>query len=268
MKFCQIAIATSLVLLISRTAQATITVNGIGLEAIVGYDDSHSAATSETKSFGGTTIPTVPDPAILDASMIGGPGETYSKNSVNWSVDGAQTILSFDISHKTTGVPVISDNTFNSWAATEAVIQPLNFTADVDATYELSGFYNVTIVSTSYIGYQQFVILVDVTDVTGEKVLFFENSGVQETFIDESVSSALGDEVIQGSLTGNLIAGHTYDLIFSYNISQFFLPNDPWSAVGNLTLEIEAIDSIPEPTSLAIGSVLGLVILSRRRHAP
>jgi hypothetical protein len=183
--------------------------------------------------FSGTTIPTSTTLNVVD-------GNTHSKNVIDWSVNGGQTILSFDMDHKRNG-------SVSSLGQTD--VTPLTFTANANEPFELSGYYNVTDIGASGSGVGMFAQLVDETAGTAP----FSNTQNSRNTINEQfvLGETGGDDFnfLVGSLTGNLVAGHVYIFHFGYNIGSTPFENSGASALGNLTLKI---GTVPEPSSILI----------------
>ena len=159
------------------------------------YAEAYDAISSGVaNSFTGSTIPTH---TTLDPVN----GDAYSKNTIDWYVSGSQTNLSLGVDHRRTG-------TQYSYASSYAI---LNFTANSNEPYELSGYYDVSDVGAN----GEVNLNVQLIDVTSNVKPFvnvqYSKSTPNEQFV---LGSAGGDffNTLAGGLTGNLIAGHNYQL--------------------------------------------------------
>jgi hypothetical protein len=229
-------------------AQAAVTVLNNDFRAHASLGPRNDMSMTHT----GVAIPTVPDPLHVDAVI----GEAHSKNVVNWTVSGGQTVFSFDTDLKRIGVGPSS----------AYVVQfALEFAVDEDAPYQLSGFLNVTDVGETEGGYvNQSATLYD----SSAGVIPF--SGQQQsvrTHDEEFILGGLeGDEINQlhpgSSLMGMLFADHTYTLSYLYMIAAEEDADSGASAVGNLTLKI---GTVPEPSAVALCAIFAVLGLIRRR---
>lgn len=245
MKFLSLLLACVSLALLAGTVEAAITITTDNIEAdavaFLGYDNQF---------FIGTTIPTH---TTLNAAA----GDVYSKNAIDWDVSGGQTVLSLGVDHKRTG-------DLASYAATANPLNALTFVANSNEPYELSGFYNVTDVGAS--GYDQ--IYADLLDVVSGD-LFVNEQDSQSTPNQHFILGGTGGDLINnlyGSPTGNLIAGHTYQLFFGLFTGAPFAADSGASALGNITLKIGTATATPEPLSVIVwgGLILGVVVVARR----
>ena len=211
----------------------------------------------DVAEFNGTTIPTVSEP--LDAVV----GDFFSKNIIDWSTSGGQTILSLAMSHQRT-----ESTAFNVFGETTSSV---TFTVNADATYELSGHYQVTDEGADEFGFVE--LSGGLEDVTGPSNTLFSN--YQDSVQSRNEQFTLGEEngddfnSLGGSLTGNLTNGHTYvwrsnALIASLGSSLGV------SASGNVSLKIvDIVDNggaVPEATSFFIWGLLGLTFAAGSCH--
>jgi hypothetical protein len=243
MNDCRNLLASILFVSIAATAQASITISNSPIYAV-----AETGGASAGNFFNGTTIPTS---TTLDAIV----GNVYSKNTIDWSVNGAQTILSFDMDHMRVGAAGSYAQTYGSW---------LTFTANNNEPYELSGYYNVTDVGTS--GYVS--LFTHLHDVTANADLFFNQqyslNTINEQFVVDDTDGDNYNSLI-GSPTGNLIAGHDYELYFEGLVYAYPDADAGASALGNFTLTIGiANDTVPEPLSLLVWSGLFLGAVAAR----
>ena len=238
--FIFVLVSVSLVLL-ARTDAAGITINTTA--AVANASDLIGVAANEV--FTGTAIPTS---TTLDAVD----GNAHSKNVIDWLVNGGQTVLSFNMDHKRNG-------STSSHAIT--YVSPLTFTANSNATYELSGYFNVTDVGASGSVFHH----VQLSDVTAG-VALFSNQQVSINTINEQfvVGGSGGDDFNfgVGSLTGPLTAGHVYNLYLHNEINAIPFDDSGASAVGNLTLKIV---TVPEPSSVLLCLAAILATAKRRK---
>ncbi|MGD9636324.1 MAG: hypothetical protein AB7G28_21485 [Pirellulales bacterium] len=248
-----LAISLLSVVVCCSIAQATITVvvNG-GYTAWA--DDS--IPVPKVVSYYSKVIPTDPARVPLDAID----GDTYSKNIIDWSIVGGQTILSFD-----------SHLNRNGSLGTRAFFSVVNFefVANETAPFEMSGYLSVTDVDPNKSGVVEH--FASLYDYARPNYLFWSEHKSRNTHNEQLVLGEVGGDYVDaldGSLTGTLLAGHRYDLQFVSLIqtgsSDF--PSDAdsgASAVGNFTLKI---GTVPEPSSVALCSLFAALGLIRRRQ--
>ena len=202
--------------------QASITIT----DTLVGARASKDSFGFDLKQFIGETIPTSTTLNAVD-------GNAYSKTVINWSVSGNQTILSFGMDHRRTGVDGSEANSPGT----------VRFTANANLPYEFSGYYNVSDFGVA--GY----VLYDVSLLDLNTSLFvFENrqdsgSTSNERFLLGEVGGDTSNS-LSGSSTGNLIAGHDYRIDFEAYIYALTQDAAGASALGNLTL---TIGTTPKP---------------------
>jgi hypothetical protein len=234
MKYFNFAPVFVLVGTFAGTAVADITINSARISAHAGF--------SAFDQFEGTIIPAHVTLHPVD-------GDVYNKTTIDWYKSAGQTILSQDLDHQRTGA-------YQSF--TESYVYLLEFTANSNEPYKLSGFYNVTDVGAPGTVY----FYAQLVDQTTNRRLSYS---VQQTETTHNAHFILG-----GSLAGNLIAGHVYRF---YDDAFMSSPNSNGdsgaSAIGNITLTIGS--AVPEPASIFLSLLLcGAAMLphrSRRRSS-
>jgi hypothetical protein len=191
-------------------------------------------------------------PLISTSLNVTGPNG-YSNNSINWFLNGPQTVLSFDMQHGQTSSEQLAG--FKS--------MQVYFTATSDDPFAISGYYDVTQLGSHGGGGETKVALYEET--LPYFVPLFENTQLT-TFLPGSMHFAIPGSVgirplLNGSPTGNLVAGHSYVLIFDFNIEATSTISSPSNAVGNLTL---TIGNVPEPTSAALVAFAAMIFGMQR----
>jgi hypothetical protein len=214
-------------ILLAGNAEAGISVTNSSFRALA-YDAIDPGVNTD---FNGTAVPTSTTVDAVD-------GDTYSKNKIDWSLSGTQTIFSFDVDHKRNGSDIATASSRSNY---------LDFTANSNEPYVLSGYYNVTDVGPS--GFAG--LYGGLTDLTSDADVFFSNQVSYNTANVHYVLGGTGGETNSafGSLTGNLIAGHNYEFAFESAIQVVTGPNLGASALGNITL---TIGFVPEPSTLVL----------------
>lgn len=199
-----------------------------------------------------------------------------ANGSRSWSQDQDSATLAWEASLATTGVQFDDASFLNN----------LFFTANVDATYSLSGLFSSAGINGT-LGLESFnVRLLDVTDClplnpdvrtcieqTPELVgfLFQDFTASLNGTIDETFPLGVagdgdipGVSATQGSLTGNLIAGRVYEL----NLGMALYGEDGGDgtvASGNVQLDIVAA-AVPEPAHFGLLAI-GLFLAAVRRRS-
>jgi hypothetical protein len=223
-------LALGLVVLIAANAQAGITISSTVFEGFADDMDSMNGGAT-VDAFVGTTIPTSTTVNAID-------GQAHSKNVIDWSLNGGQTILKFDVDHKRSGTRSSQAITYGG----------LTFTANANEPYELSGYYNSICA-----GGSAFMLLeVSLGDITASTNMFRSDQASRSTTNEQFVLGGTGGDesnVLSGNIAGYLISGHEYQL--DYTLGMTASPNaDPGAtALGNLTL---TIGTVPEPSSLLL----------------
>ncbi len=219
----------------------------------------------DVAEFNGTTIPTSAE--LLDAMV----GDTFSRNVIDWSTSGGQTILSLTMSHERTG-----STAFNVNGETTSSI---TFTVNANANYELSGSYEVADVGADDPG--AVFLLGELYDVAVPGVPLFSNYQTSYSTTNEqfTLGEENGDDVpfgnyLTGSLMGNLTIGHTYVWTSDALIASLGSSLGA-SASGDVSLKIvDIVDNggaVPEATSFLIWGLLGLTVTGcgwNRRERP
>jgi hypothetical protein len=236
-------------------AHATITIFDGRLTATAS-DGSGDEATGFIE---GNSISTSSGPIQIDIFD----GEAYSKNTIDWYVNGGETTLSFDTIQKRLG---------NVRSVASLYSLSLIFSANITESYELSGYYSVTDVGAMESGnVRQFIRLYDFTNIAN---LIYTDQWSANTHNEQFTIGEVGGDFYnllppESSLTGTLIAGHSYRLTVDFTIStsDVYVPSGPdsgASAVGKLSFKI---GEIPEPSTalLLLFASLRLSIVLRRR---
>jgi hypothetical protein len=140
------------------------------------------------------------------------------------------------------------------------------FTATENTTYSLSGRFATDGATSS--GYTYFWALLQ-DQTLGGTYLVRDVSQSRDTVDESFVLGVLGDadyaDIYEGSLTGNLIAGHEYRFAFQMNTAALPDADGGATATGNINLTIGTV-SVPEPAPLALLG-LGIALLGLRRKA-
>lgn len=193
---------------------------------------------------------------------------TYGRNSSTAQIDlqdsGSGALLDFDFYHVRVG---------ESRARAGFQLDPLRFTVgEFDISYSLSGLYSMT-GSANRLSAQ--TILQDTG--TGE-FLFYElqdsDDKADESFRLGAPKVGGSNNSTSGSLTGTLLAGHSYAFRAYWSVLAMPRTDSGATATGCLTLSIGdatgggqcGLGVVPEPGSLAlVGAALGGVVAMRRR---
>jgi hypothetical protein len=222
----------------SSPAQAKVTILANGTFAYV----------SDGGPKGTNSVNASPFPTTFDATMDAFDGDAYSKNTIKFSESGGQTVFAYNMHHLRVGNILSNARTFS---------ENLIFTSDVDAIYNISGYYHVLDVGAG--GRVEFdSSLFDSTS----QLLLFNNS--QKSLDTQNEQFELGqsggdvENILEGSLQGNLVAGHTYVFAFNAHIVRRFVNGAEARAVGDIKLKVVAI---PEPSTLVLLLVASLLAL-------
>jgi hypothetical protein len=226
----------------SNVGYASITILTNSFEAYAGYEEDEALWLSTR---------TVPFHAYGEAVGEG----SYSKNTIDFSYDGKTTVLQYDFEHRRSG-------SLDAFA--QSLEMDFLFTANSDAVYVLSGYYDVTDINATDSGsvFQQGTLW----DLTENKGLF---SGFQSSYHTSNERFELGgtrgdyESVIfpGSSLRGNLIAGHVYSLLIVASTIARDDPDSGITAVGNFTLRIV---QVPEPATAIMCAILSMFLSARR----
>ena len=260
--FC-VACACGLGLASSGVAWAvpiTITSNWLYTEA---FDDA-AVTPTHSGSVDDYTLETIP----LTETLTTTDGSSSSTMDINYAIDSTSATLAVDISHSIDNADGLS--TDGCCDSAGSANNNLYFTANSDATYLISGLYNMSGPTGT-----RTLLNVHLYDLTAGGVFLFRDVSLSFTTADETfVAGVAGDgdfsNANEGALTGNLIAGHEYEFYFGTGITSSGIgPSETFiaaTATGNVTLGISAI---PVPASLwLLGSgLLGLIGIAKRKAA-
>ena len=134
----------------------------------------------------------------------------------------------------------------------------MEFTVDANTTYNLSGAYGATDVSTAgYVYLHSYLI-----DVTAFDNLFYHYQESRNTLNENFVLGGYGGDyfnVLIGSLTGSLIAGHQYQWYYEAYTQAYPDPDVGATATGYFQLDIGGGSSSSVPDG---GSTLMLLCLT------
>jgi hypothetical protein len=167
-------------------------------------------------------------------------------------VNGDQTILSLDVDHQRTGAVTSEIDT----------TQKILFKANSDQPYTISGFYNATDVGPTESGN----VAVKLSLYEGTDVYSFLNQQESSSTHDEHfVLGQTGGDVINiliGSSTGNLIAGHVYTFYAEMLVMAVRNADSGSGAIGNVTL---TIGTVPEPSTLLLLGIRAISLLGYKK---
>lgn len=204
------------------------------------------------------TDTTIPANFLLEAAT----GDYYSNVLIDYSKSGGQTVLSYDTDQNRSGT---------QYDYASAIDKRLKFTVDTDTTYALSGWYDVTDNASerdpSRKRSGEVRLLAQLYDLDTSDVLF-ESYQRSNSTIDESfaLGGTGGDltNTLKGSSTGILLAGHEYQITWDQRTYALHGSDYGASALGHFEV---VIGTVPEPTTLAVWSLLGLtaVGISKKR---
>jgi hypothetical protein len=200
----------------------------------------------------------IPSSVLLNASRDG----YYSKNQLDYSQSASGAWLTNRLSQKRDGV---------SGTYSQGYASTLQFTVDAATTYDASGSFAATHAGAAGRVYMQAYLF----DLTLGRTLF---SSFQYSLNTASESFILGgsggdySNGFAGSLTGTLVAGHTYEWYFNSYIYADRQDSGA-SATGDMNLKLgdggDGFKAVPEPAAVAMWSIagaLGLVITRRRKR--
>lgn len=202
-------------------------------------------------SFSGTSIPLS---HLVDATD----GSYYSRIQLDRVQSGSDVTISNEFFQKRDGGYDHSGGESRT-----------HFTVDADMTYNLSGTYSVTDVTSPGIVFFDALLY----DLTAGLQLFGSQTESRDTTNESLVLGVGGGDYFNaahvGSVSGNLIAGRTYQLYF-HAFTRAAAPSGDGGAIatGNVTLQLgSGVDAVPEPASLAMWGLgaLGMAIQVRRR---
>lgn len=243
--------ASSVLLLASVVANASpITIDSSTIRAVA------------TDGVGGSVNNSDSSLAFGSRSLLAVDGTASSSTDSNWIDTGSGALFDFDLNHTRTG-------TYYSYAQTRE--SSLDFTANAATTYSVSGQYSVSDISSAGAVYSYVYLL----DITAGGFLFeeynFSTNTVNESFTVGIAGEGDTNNIFQGALTGNLIAGNQYRFYFNNYIHAYPTADGGGSATGCVTLSIGGAigagscgNSVPEPMPLTLLGA-GLAALGLRR---
>lgn len=190
-------------------------------------------------------------------------GVSIATTQRNWQDTGSGAVFDFDFAQRRSGLP-------NAYADTDGYV---DFTVGAaDVSYVLSGLFAMSGPANRIVASMS---LVDRS--TG--VALFGGGSLSEDTADESFTLGVaggGDllDLLEGSLTGTLLAGHDYRLDWAYFIQAAPRSDNGATASGCLTLSLNGAagdglcgvgaNAVPEPGSLAL-ALAALALAARRR---
>lgn len=208
------------------------------------------------------TVGVPPTPDIVTASNpLSTTVETNdgaATNSTTYNFNNSGFRISVDHARPATANSQVD----SSWSG------PIVFTLDQDEDYSISGTYGQS-------GLGRLIFYMELTDVTGVPVNVFRNQ--QRSITLDSNTFTLGElegqesaggNFLEGSLTGTLLAGRTYQLAYQF-VLQRWAANSAASADGFFELQIgdAPVLGVPEPSTamLALLGVFGVGLIRRRK---
>lgn len=230
---------------------AAVTISSSQATASAGTDSIFNNASQYSY---GTSIP---DSTLLSPSYLSG----YANLQIDKSIIGGQTLLSSGFDLKRGAV---------IGAYTRASIDSLYFSVDADTSYDISGLLNVDASSGSVAGRVNFYAYL--LDLDTFQYLNY-SSQISTLTVDESfvVGGNGGDasNLSDGSLTGQLLAGHSYQWATGVYLESTTTGDLGATAIGNMLLRIGPSDAtVPEPSSLALALAAALGVMAAARARP
>jgi len=220
----------------------------------------------QTDSFGGVIVPSSDSLAATRGS---------ASSTADVAMTGSDTSFAYDISMLHS---IDATSTATEYART--VVSVLNFLAVEDATYSISGLYDILSANNLEVAVEAYL-----WDATTSTFLFIDTTrsrGVSAptSFVVGDIGDGNDQNDTSGSLTGSLIAGHQY--YFNINAGIINRTSAGYvvasgNASGAYTLDVASMSapppppptSVPEPGMLSLlgGSLLLLGFAHRRvRH--
>jgi len=193
--------------------------------------------------FIGTSIPRS---VSLDATIS---SDWYSRASIDYTGSGDDVTFSNILDQRRRSLSAFADG-----------IASMSFTVAKDSSYKLSGQYEVDdFGQPGYVGF--YSVLYDVT----ERSYLFRNSQVSESTIDESFSigGVGGDSsnLISGSLTGALIAGHRYSWEWQA-LTGTSQKRASASAIATGFFQLDIVEGAPVPDGGSTMTLAGFALLA------
>jgi hypothetical protein len=193
------------------------------------------------------------------ASAVGGNSAITHRD---WQDTGSGALFDYAFDHVRTGIA-------DSYARSRDM--GLVFTVLEDTTYSLSGLYSMTGPA------NRINTGITLFDRTARVLLFRDESDSRNTANESFILGAGGNgdffNVLEGSPTGTLLAGHQYAFTFSSFIQAFDRTDGGAKATGCLTLSIGGATgggceaaTVPEPGSLALAGLAALAAFGFARR--
>lgn len=189
----------------------------------------------------------------IEAGSLGGAtASSHSQADITYTSSSTNAELDFNF-----------NQTLHGDYASTSFTGHLVFTADVDVAFSLSGLFDIAV--DPIIDSPQVETLIFLTDLSDFSSVFDDWNYLYDF---SGAHFGLGDPLdshpspLSGSLTGNLIAGRSYDLHFNFRRHDTFEPASV-ASFGNLNL---AFSAVPEPSAMILlGLGLAGFRLSRKR---
>lgn len=201
-----------------------------------------------------TTIPTSETLTITE-------GNSSSTTAISYSGNANSTTFSWDAEISIDNTGGLSTASCCDFA--DSFNDFLFFTADVDATYSISGFYDHSGPAGTTVFFEAWLF-------DSGTYLFRDVSESRSTANESFVLGDIGDgdysNTNVGELTGSLIAGHSYTFFYQSWIQALDADDleTEVSAIGNINVTLN-VSTVPPPASVFLFSsgLLGLMGVSR-----